>query len=181
MLRQHAIRRFGTRAFNRFPAKQLSPSYTIARHAAKLAAGAVALTACSISETPHAEAKAVTPSATERRVEDDYELLEKLGEGGYAVVHSARCKRTGKKVAIKCIPTTKQSAKRVRDEVEVLQRVSLHTCIVKFEDVYEDTAAGKFYIVMEVPCPARTQTPVFIRHSNPSLHTPLKPQSSYAT
>ena len=88
-------------------------------------------------------------STRARRVHDDYELQEKLGEGAFAVVRRAQCRKTGKKVAIKVIPITKQSADRVREEVAVLQRVSLHTCIAKFEAVYEHADEGKFYIVME--------------------------------
>ena len=57
------------------------------------------------------------PLTKHRRIEDDYEIGETLGEGAFAVVQVARCKRTGKKVAVKCIPTTKQTAERVRAEL----------------------------------------------------------------
>jgi len=76
-------------------------------------------------------------------------MLDLLGEGAFAVVRSGQCRRTGKKVAIKVIPTTRQSAAAVRAEVSVLKQVSLHTCIAKFMDVYEHADEGKFYIVME--------------------------------
>ena len=104
----------------------------------------------SILAVHHASSDAAPPAVIKhRRVEDDYEFHEALGEGAFAVVRAASCKRTGKKVAVKCIATTQQTAERGRAEVEVLQRVSLHRCIAKFEDVYEDVDAGKFYIVME--------------------------------
>jgi serine/threonine/tyrosine protein kinase RAD53 len=95
------------------------------------------------------EAGAVPGTIVGRRVQDDYDLGETLGEGAFAVVRRGVSKRTGKKVAIKVIPTTLQSSARVRAEVAVLQRVSLHTCIAKFEAMYEHIDEGKFYIVME--------------------------------
>uniref|UniRef100_A0A7S4B6Z6 Protein kinase domain-containing protein n=1 Tax=Chrysotila carterae TaxID=13221 RepID=A0A7S4B6Z6_CHRCT len=51
------------------------------------------------SEQPEAVESIVT--TPRRLVTDDYELLESLGSGSFAVVRRARCKKTGNIVAIK--------------------------------------------------------------------------------
>ena len=118
---------------------------------AAAAAAAAATAVASGSSLPAAPRPCQSDPAPKRgrRVDDDYQMLDLLGEGAFAVVRSGQCRRTGKKVAIKVIPTTRQSAAAVRAEVSVLKQVSLHTCIAKFMDVYEHADEGKFYIVME--------------------------------
>lgn len=82
-----------------------------------------------------------------RRIEEDYELGGELGYGSFAVVRKGRCKRTGKAVAIKVVPKSRQSEEEIRNECSMLQRVSLHKCIASLEGLYETEEC--FYIVME--------------------------------
>jgi len=82
-----------------------------------------------------------------RQVEDDYELGDALGEGSFAVVRKGRCRRTGKEVAVKVVPKSRQSVQSIRNECKVLQRVSLHRCIASLEAFYETEDC--FFIVME--------------------------------
>ena len=58
-----------------------------------------------------------------------------------------RCRRTGKDVAIKVVPKSRQSDESIRNECAVLKKVSLHKCIASLEDFYETDEC--FYIVME--------------------------------
>jgi hypothetical protein len=128
-----------------------APRFRAVGSAAVAAAAAAATAVASGSSLPAAPRPCQSDPAPKqgRRVDDDYQMLDLLGEGAFAVVRSGQCRRTGKKVAIKVIPTTRQSAAAVRAEVSVLKQVSLHTCIAKFMDVYEHADEGKFYIVME--------------------------------
>ena len=83
----------------------------------------------------------------DRRIEDDYILGPPLGSGTYAVVRQGTNRRTGKLVAVKQVPKTKQHTASILHEVSVLQRVSMHTCISELEGCYE--GEDSFYIVME--------------------------------
>jgi len=89
----------------------------------------------------------------------DYELSGKqLGDGAYSVVRRGRCRKTGQEVAIKIVPKALDDAapdykrvqadEEVRREVEMLKRVSMHSCISKFEAYYE--SASHHYIVSEL-------------------------------
>ena len=89
----------------------------------------------------------------------DYELSSKqLGDGAYSVVRRGRCRKTGQPVAIKVVPKALdadaadykrvQADEEVRREVEMLKRVSMHSCISKFEAYYE--SATHHYIVTEL-------------------------------
>ena len=69
----------------------------------------------------------------DRSVEDDYILGPPLGSGTYAVVRQGTNRRTGKLVAVKQVPKTKQHTASILHEVSVLQRVSMHTCISELE------------------------------------------------
>lgn len=112
-------------------------------------AGASFVLSCSINCDP-ASATSSAPVITvqTRRITDDYELGEALGAGSFATVRRAICRKTGKQVAIKEIPVSRQSAHAVREEVSILQRVSMHRCVAMFEAVYEE--ADRFFI--GVPC-----------------------------
>ena len=83
----------------------------------------------------------------DRSIEDDYILGPPLGSGTYAVVRQGTNRRTGKLVAVKQVPKTKQHTASILHEVSVLQRVSMHTCISELEGCYE--SEDSFYIVME--------------------------------
>jgi len=93
--------------------------------------------------------KAMWPTRLDgvRHIEQDYELGGDLGSGAFATVKRGKCRRTGKEVAVKVVPKSKQTAESIRHEVEVLRRVSLHTRIASLEDVYE--TEDQFWIVME--------------------------------
>mmetsp|Transcript_38283 Transcript_38283/g.63359 ORF Transcript_38283/g.63359 Transcript_38283/m.63359 type:complete len:719 (-) Transcript_38283:203-2359(-) len=77
----------------------------------------------------------------------DYDLGPELGKGAFAVVRRGKCRRTGRDVAIKVIPRTKENEESIKQEVAVLQRVGLHCSIARLEAFYETATA--FYIVME--------------------------------
>lgn len=83
-----------------------------------------------------------------RPITDDYELGTELGSGAFAVVRRGKCRRTGKEVAIKVVPKSRQSEESIRNECAILQRVSLHRCIASLESVYEEK--DRFLIVMEM-------------------------------
>ena len=74
-------------------------------------------------------------------------LPRQLGNGHFASVHRGRCRRTGKEVAIKIVPKSKQTAASIRHEAAVLKRVSMHKRIASLEALYETPDC--FYIVME--------------------------------
>ena len=74
----------------------------------------------------------------------DYEVSGKqLGDGAYSVVMRGRSRKTGEPVAIKIVPKVLdenaadykrlQADEEVRREVEMLKRVSVHSCISRFE------------------------------------------------
>ena len=87
------------------------------------------------------------PQVSPGHIQDHYTLGSELGSGAFAVVRQGFCKRTGKAVAIKAIPKSKQDAASLKHEVAVLQRVSMHKHIAKLEAFYE--TPSYFYIVME--------------------------------
>jgi len=97
------------------------------------------------SEQPEAVESIVT--TPRRLVTDDYELLESLGSGSFAVVRRARCKKTGNIVAIKVVLRENADEEAVRHEAAVLQQVGVHRSIVDLYDFYE--APDAFYLVME--------------------------------
>ena len=89
----------------------------------------------------------------------DYELSGKqLGDGAYSVVYRGKCRKTGEAVAIKMVPKALdddaadykrvQADDEVRREVEMLKRVSMHSCISKFQAYYESKT--HHYIVSEL-------------------------------
>ena len=82
-----------------------------------------------------------------RRLEDSYEVLEKLGEGAYGVVYKGRCKSTGTEVAIKTVAKRKANDDSIRHEMAMLLRVGLHRGVAALLDHFETDSA--FYMVME--------------------------------
>lgn len=80
-------------------------------------------------------------------VMDDYEIGAELGNGHFASVHRGRCRKTGREVAIKIVPKSRQTAASIRHEAAVLKRVSMHRRIASLEALYETPQC--FYIVME--------------------------------
>ena len=83
-----------------------------------------------------------------RTFTDDYTIGAELGSGAFGAVYRGVCKRTGKAVAIKEVPKSRQSAESLHSELEVLQRVSLHKSIASLEAFYE--TEDRFYLVMEL-------------------------------
>jgi hypothetical protein len=90
---------------------------------------------------------ATCDGASNSTLHDDYELGAMLGEGHFATVQLGKSRKTGKQVAIKTIPKSKQNADSIRHEIAVLRRVSLHKRVASLEDFYED--AHSFHVVME--------------------------------
>ena len=89
----------------------------------------------------------------------DYEVSgRQLGDGAYSVVMRGRSRKTGEPVAIKIVPKVLdedaadykrlQADEEVRREVEMLKRVSVHSCISRFEAYYE--SKSHHYIVSEL-------------------------------
>jgi len=85
------------------------------------------------------------------RIEDTYEIKEDLGKGAFSVVKLGVNKKTGERVAIKCIDkkaaSTEQDEKRLKTEVEILKKVK-HDNIVCLKDLFE--TSEKLYLVMEI-------------------------------
>ena len=82
-------------------------------------------------------------------LEARYELGEKLGEGGYAVVKAGRSKLDGQEVAVKVLARSRMDAETeqgVRNEISLLQSLS-HPNIVAAHDFFEEP--DHFYVVME--------------------------------
>lgn len=88
-------------------------------------------------------------------ITDDYTILskKKLGQGLHGMVVQCKCKKTGKKYALKKI----EDSKNARREIEIQWRASQNfEHIVKLIDVYEnkeediiDGLKSMFFIVME--------------------------------
>ncbi|KAF8562621.1 hypothetical protein P879_06012 [Paragonimus westermani] len=74
----------------------------------------------------------------------DYQILEELGCGSYAVVHKCLHRNSNTVYSVKIIDKIKRD---VREEVEILMRVHNHPNIVRLRDVYENS--NLVYIVMD--------------------------------
>lgn len=85
-------------------------------------------------------------SASRRKLEDYYEVMEIIGEGGFAKVRLGRCLTTNKKRAIKTMDKAEAHAKVLGTEVAIIKRVD-HPNIVKTFDVFE--SSEQIHIVME--------------------------------
>jgi len=77
-----------------------------------------------------------------------YELSEKVGEGGFGTVHSARHRRTGEVVAIKAIHNDKvKEPEELQREVEFL-KVADHPNVIRYYETLQDE--NYHYLVMEM-------------------------------
>jgi len=88
-------------------------------------------------------------------IDELYDIGPLLGRGGFAVVHSARCRLSGARVALKVIDTARLSEeerKRVDREIDVHATVSreAHPHVVRLLDQHEDSE--RVYLVLE-HCP----------------------------
>lgn len=84
--------------------------------------------------------------AAERKLEDYYEILHLIGEGGFAKVRLGRCLATGENRAIKTMNKAEAHTKVVGTEVAIIKRVN-HPNIVKTYDIFE--TSEYIHIVME--------------------------------
>lgn len=83
------------------------------------------------------------------RLEDHYEILEKLGTGAYGSVHKALDRRTRQVRAIKTldIPENKEKYRRVIEEVNILRALDHPNIITIFEVIREN---NKLHIATEL-------------------------------
>lgn len=84
--------------------------------------------------------------ASERQLEDYYEILHLIGEGGFAKVRLGRSLATGERCAIKTMNKAEAHTKVVGTEVAIIKRVN-HPNIVKTYDIFE--TSEYIHIVME--------------------------------
>ena len=91
------------------------------------------------------------PRATVLRDSDRYEILEKIGEGGFATVYRARDKKLDRLVALKELRSILLQdtgwVKRFRREAQTIARLD-HPRIVTIHDVYE--THERLFIVMRL-------------------------------
>lgn len=82
---------------------------------------------------------------------EDFQILEQLGKGGFAVVHRGICQKTFREVAIKMIDKqtmqAQQMTERVRQEVAIHSRLK-HSSILELYTFFED--ADYVYLVLEL-------------------------------
>ena len=82
---------------------------------------------------------------------EDYDILERLGEGGFAVVHKAKCRTNGEEVAIKIINIRKMRDKglldHVKREAHIHYRLS-NPSILKMHNIIEDK--HNVYLILEL-------------------------------
>lgn len=90
------------------------------------------------------------PSGVSMRALGQYDLLEKLGEGGMGVVYRARHRLMEQVVAVKVLHAERlgspAAVERFRREIRALARLN-HPNIVRAQ--YADEAAGSHFLVME--------------------------------
>lgn len=80
---------------------------------------------------------------------DDFEIIDKLGKGGYSVVYLVKHKSTGKKYALKCAMKFKKGkdrSERTRQEIEVLSDLR-HRRIIRLKGWFEDD--DNIYLVLQ--------------------------------
>ena len=90
-----------------------------------------------------------TPMAS--RLHSAYAVGPIIGRGGFSVVRAAKCKRTGRDMAVKIIPKAQHAGKpralrRLRDELRVLSSLR-HPNIMPMLEVYE--TPSDLLLVME--------------------------------
>ncbi|MQL74438.1 hypothetical protein Taro_006788 [Colocasia esculenta] len=79
---------------------------------------------------------------------DDYQILNKVGEGSYGIVFKARKKETGDTVALKKMELDKEAVREIR----LLRSLPRHPCIVGLKAVVSDGGGSPIpsvYMVME--------------------------------
>jgi calcium/calmodulin-dependent protein kinase I len=84
--------------------------------------------------------KTVIEVNKDRDLKNFYELCEIIGSGGFATVHLASCRTTGKIVAVKIIQKKtlfKQVILMLRQEIKILRKLD-HPNVIKFIDYFED-------------------------------------------
>lgn len=85
-------------------------------------------------------------NASQRKLEDYYEVMDLIGEGGFAKVRLGRCLTSNQNCAIKTMNKAEAHAKVLGTEVAVIKRVD-HPNIVKTFDIFE--TSEQIHIVME--------------------------------
>ena len=86
------------------------------------------------------------------RVQDEYDLGEVLGEGGFAQVRRATHKITGQQVAIKSIDLCKIKPDKLdmlKNEIEVMKMLD-HPSIVRLYETFQDPEHHKLHLAMEL-------------------------------
>ncbi|EEF39703.1 calcium-dependent protein kinase, putative [Ricinus communis] len=87
----------------------------------------------------------VTQLGRKKKIEQQYDLGAKLGQGKFGSVVLCRSKMTGEEFACKML---RKGEDLVHREVEIMQHLSGHPGIVTLKAVYEDSET--FYLVMEL-------------------------------
>ncbi|KAL6042890.1 calcium calmodulin-dependent protein kinase type 1G, variant 2 [Balamuthia mandrillaris] len=83
-------------------------------------------------------------------IEDEFDLGEEIGKGGFSVVYKATRKKDGEEFAVKCIKkklVEGDDIKLLRREIQIMTQLE-HPNILKLFQVYEDDE--QFYLVMEL-------------------------------
>eukprot|EP01128_Nolandella_sp_AFSM9_P012850 TRINITY_DN9689_c0_g1_i1.p1 TRINITY_DN9689_c0_g1~~TRINITY_DN9689_c0_g1_i1.p1 ORF type:complete len:382 (+),score=129.78 TRINITY_DN9689_c0_g1_i1:58-1146(+) len=82
-------------------------------------------------------------------INEDYEIGDELGRGGFSVVVEATRKEDGEKYAIKIVEKNviKEDIKLLKREIDIMKKVD-HENILKLFEIYEDDV--NVYIVMEL-------------------------------
>jgi len=87
-------------------------------------------------------------TAHSSRLNEHFELLRPLGEGGIGLVYEVHDRRRDTRVALKTLKTSEPgSILRLKREFRALQNLS-HPNLVRYYDLFED--AQRWYIVMEL-------------------------------
>jgi len=114
-----------------------------------------------VKSAPKAEAQPVPSSPSVPKTEElegthfepianYYEMGKEIGRGGFSIVVEGTNKKTGEKMAIKCIKKTMvegDDIKLLRREVQIMKKVDHHNVLKLFE-VFEDD--DEFFLVMEL-------------------------------
>jgi len=84
-------------------------------------------------------------------LEEFYELGDEIGRGGFSVVFEAKEKKTGQKVAVKCVQLACQAddeaMNALKREIRIMKKVN-HPNILKLYEVFVEEES--FYLVMEL-------------------------------
>ncbi|CAG0914396.1 unnamed protein product [Notodromas monacha] len=83
--------------------------------------------------------------AKHTNIQDDFEILEKIGQGSYSICKRCVNRQTKVEYAIKIVPKDKRDC---REEVDILRRYGTHQNVVTLHSVYEDST--NVYLVLEL-------------------------------